>query len=351
MKATRSLLLALLGVLFHSALAIAEPSITYKIGAILPFSGAVAFAGEDIRKGLELAASQSTNIKFDFVYEDSQFNTKMAATAANLLVTRDHVDVLISLWDTAEPVAPIAERAKIPHLSIRWNPHVAEKNKYTFTVESTYKSYVASQLALLKKLGAKSAAIISQESEGWGLGYQYFIDNAKSYGIEVVSAQEYVPNTQDFKGIITKALSKKPDVVVLNSFVPDTQLLVTKIREVSPTQKITGYFDEESAKSLFEGMPYVSQFIASHWFEKMFIEKYGEPFKIRASQAYDIIKIIEHVHRGQLTKLSSDEFVAALKKIHGLAGASGDLSTHGGKTIESKCGWKVVRDGKVEIYQ
>jgi ABC-type branched-subunit amino acid transport system substrate-binding protein len=351
MKSTLYTILTLAGIFFHSMLVTAEEVVTYKIGAILPFSGAVAFAGEDIRKGLELAASQSTNVKFDFVFEDSQFNTKTAATAANLLLTRDHVDVLISLWDTAEPVAPIAERAKIPHLSIRWNPHVAEKHKYTFTVESTYKSYEASQLALLKKLGAKSAAIISQESEGWGLGYQYFIDNAKSYGIEVVSAQEYVPNTQDFKSVITKALRKKPDFVVLNSFVPDTQLLVTKIREVSPSQKITGYFDEESAKSLFEGMPYVSQFIASSWFEKMFIEKYGEPFKIRAPQAHDIIKIIDHIQQGRSTKLSSDEFVTELKKIDGLAGASGELSTHGGKTIESKCGWKVVRNGKVEIYQ
>jgi hypothetical protein len=83
----------------------------------------------------------------------------------------------------------------------------------------------------------------------------------------------------------------------------------------------------------------------------MFIEKYGEPFKIRAPQAHDIIKIIDHIQQGRSTKLSSDEFVTELKKIDGLAGASGELSTHGGKTIESKCGWKVVRNGKVEIYQ
>lgn len=330
--------------------ALAEPFV-YKIGAILPLSGPVAFAGEDIRKGLELAAETTRDIKFEFQYEDSQLNGKRAANAANLFTTQRKVDLIISLWDTAEPVAAIAERAKVPHISIRWNPHVADKFYYTFTVESTYKSYVLAQLKLLQKLGIKTVAMISQESEGWGLAYRFFQDNAPQYGIQVVSAQEYVPDTQDFKSIITKALSKKPEYILLNSFVPDTQTLVTRINEAAPGQKILGYFDGDDAKPLFEGRPYVSQYAPAPWFEKMFTDRYHDTIKTRAPQAYDIIKVIALLHKDRTQKLSANEFVEALKKLDNFPGASGTLSTHGGKTIESECAYSIVKEGKTIRYQ
>lgn len=335
---------------FNSSAVAEEGKPVFKIGFAIPLSGSLSFIGEDIREGVELATlkNDSANITILPIYEDSEYNNKTTASIANKLISIDKVDAIVSLWDTAEIVAPLAERADIPHIAIRWNPHVAEKYNNTFTIESTYKSYVKMQLEMLKKIGAKKISVIHQSSEGWNLAAEQLKKESSNYNIEITQTQQFTSGTTDFRTLVTKALSKPHDYIVLHTNVPDTAQIVKRLKELSKNSKFTGYFEGDEAINLYESMPYASQFEASEWFKELFQKRYNRQFRTRAPQGYDIISILYKIHEGKEKLLNTAEIVSSLKNLNSFSGASGTLSARGGKTFANDCVVKVFKDGKVQ---
>src|SRR5258707_12272234 len=116
---------------------------TIKIGIILPLTGDNAATGEDIRNGFLLAKNQinSPDYEYDLIFEDDQLEAQKAVLAPHKLLSSDKVDVIFSVCNSAEAVAPIAEKANKLHFAIRWIPDVAEKHRTTFTHETTYKAF------------------------------------------------------------------------------------------------------------------------------------------------------------------------------------------------------------------
>ncbi len=325
--------------------------ITIKIGVSLPLSGEMGQVGEDIRRGFEMGQQEFSNddLKFELVYEDNQFDLSKAATTAHKLINQDHVDLLVSIWDTADVISPIAEKHGLPNLAIRWNPHIAERYPHTFTIESTYQSNMAHLIKLLKALGQTRVAMITQESEGWALGADYLRQHLKTAGIQLVADENFLGSAADHRSLLLKVAQKKPTGIIINSNPPHTDLLVKRASESIPGVFITGYFDLIENPQLVENRPYVAQFDAAPWFKERFKKQYGSEFKARAPQAYDIIKLLSLVTIEQRKKLNPDELVVALKKVQNVPGASGNLTVSPGKSIESNCVWKIYRDGKLSI--
>lgn len=345
-KSSFLILLVFLGVLIPSS-ALAE-RITYVIGASLPLSGRLSYIGEDIRRGLELAVEEfsSESVGFELKFEDNQHQGSMAATTAHKLLNIDNVNVLISLWDMADVIAPIAEQKRIPHLSIRWDPDVAERYSFTIAVESTYRSYIDKKVELLTTLGTKRIGVFTEEAKAWILASDYLKEIAGKSGLEIIGDERYSAINPDHRVIVTKLLGKNPDIVVLLSNPPHTEILVKRIREANRKQRFTGYFDYSEEPELFEGVPFAAQFAVAPWFEKLFREKFSSSMKARASHAYDIMKLLSVVHEGSPYKLSGVEIIERLSQIRDVEGASGNLNVTERKTIESDCVFKTVRDGK-----
>ena len=325
--------------------------VKYTIGASLPLSGRLSYIGEDIRRGLKLAVDEFSNQNFGYelIFEDNQHKGKLAATTAQKLLNIDKVDIVISLWDMADVIAPLTEQKQTPHLSIRWNPHIAENHKYTITVESTYRSYIDKTLELLEKLKAKKVGILTEEAEGWILASDYLKKTVRDHKIEIVGDERYPVDNPDHRGIVMRLLNKKPDIVVLLSNPPHTEILVQRIKEASPKQRFTGYFEYTDQPELIEGVPFAAQFAVAPWFEKVFESRFGTAMKARASHAYDIIKLISVVQGTSTKKLSGSELMARLGTIKNVPGASGTLNVSDTRTIESACVFKIVRNGKFEV--
>jgi len=318
------------------------------VGATLPLTGDLAHVGVDIQRGMELAIEELVGgpIQFEVRYEDNRHQTNRAVSSVQKLLEIDKVDVLVSLWDMADAVAPLADRKKVPHLSIRWNHHVAERHKYTVTFESTYATYVKSQVRLLTALGAKTLGLITEQSQGWTLSGNELARQAQKAGFQVVSHDTFVGRSADLRTIVTKTLSHRPDVVVINAHQPDLDLILKRIREQRPTQQVTGYFETVEPPSLVEDLPFVAQYRVAPWFEKKFRDRFNEGFKARAPHGYDIIKLLEHAYRVAGRKVSSDELIEALSSVSNFKGATGTLTTNATKNIENECVWQVVRGGK-----
>ncbi len=322
-----------------------------KIGATLPLTGRLSFLGEDIRRGMTLAFEQtsSSNIKFISIFDDNQHDAKLAGSSAKRLLEIEKVDVVISLWDMADVIAPLAERKKIPHISIRWDPGVAEKYDYTITVESTYRSYVDSLIKLLGTLNARSVSLMTEEGKGWLLAADYLQEVAAKSGVTVLRDERYLSGTSDFQTILLRALKPKPDYVLLLSNPPHTEQIIETIHKVAPNQKYTGYFEVLERPSLVDNVPFVAQFEVTGWFGEMFRNRFGSWPKGRAPQAYDIVRILaatmERTKR-KPTLLAIADTVRMLSN----KGAVGPLFVSGQRTIESECVWKIARNGKFEMY-
>ncbi|MCC6954234.1 MAG: amino acid ABC transporter substrate-binding protein, partial [Deltaproteobacteria bacterium] len=271
-----------------------EDPVRLKIGATLPLTGRLAEAGEDIRRGLELAAEDLSRSRFPvtLVYEDNRHEGRAAAAAAQKLITEHQVDVLISLWDIADVVAPIAERAGIPHLSIRADRSVSETYTLTMTFESTIQSYAREIVRLVQLKGAKSISVITENARGWLLINEAIQREAASFAIEfrgeeILAGEDSAPASS-----IARIVSHRPDYVIVLANRPLIETLVTKLLSQFPNQSFTGYFEALPSPRIVEGKPFVAFFEAADWFHRKFRARYGADFVIRAPQAYDLLQLL-----------------------------------------------------------
>jgi ABC-type branched-subunit amino acid transport system substrate-binding protein len=328
--------------------------ITVNIGIQLPLSGDLSFVGLDIQRGVNLALDdlKDSPVRINLYYEDDRATPTQAASAAQRLLAQRHVDVIVSLWDMAEIVAPIAERHQTPHISIRWNPHVAERYPHTFTLESTYKTFAKFQLELARKSGAKTLGLITEESTGWILVRDFIANNAGEYGLKITANENYVPTPGlDLRPIVTKVLSKNSDFLIINNFTPWIAPTIRLMKQLKPEQKFTGYFEGIEAPELVEGIPFVNQSNVSESFQNRFLEKYGERYKMRAPHAYDIIRLIHDGYAKDPTRnISHEELINHFNRVQKYLGQSGILTTNSTRNIETEPVLQVYKNGAVTPY-
>ncbi len=333
------------------AIADAEP-IKIKIGASLPMSGDLAYVGVDILRGLELAKKDfdSDKVKYEIIVEDDSYLGKNAATAGIKLLNIDKVDAIISLWDMAEIIAPIAEKSEVPHFAIRWNPHIAEKYSYTMTIESTYISYVNSWVDLLKDMRIKSVSIIREEVEGWNLGADLMKTLLLKEDIKLNEEIVYLRSESDHRTIIMKVLRKKPEMVLFLTNPPHNEIFIKRLKEANPEQRFSGYFEIMDNIGLVENMPFVAQLEPAPWFIKKFEDSYHQKIAARAPQSYDIVAVINDSLGGHTGKPTGGQIVSHISAIHDFPGASGMLNSKGLRTVEMSCVWKAAKDGTFVRY-
>ncbi len=331
----------------------APATIPIKIGIIVPLSGDSAFIGEDIRNGFELAKekSQSSKYDFQFIFEDNQFELRQTALAAQKLIHVDHVNVLISLWDGADVVAPLAEKNNILHISMRWDPGIAHQYSTTFTIECTYLDFARSSVELMKKLGQKRVAAISENSKGLELLSKEFSRIASENRIEIISDEHYNPDERDFRTLVAKSVAEKPDVVFLNAFSPAEEIILKQLKEIAPQIAVTGQFDTTNNMALIEGDYFASTIPVTPEFSKLFEDHYHHPFKIRAPHAFDIFNLLSTIYEKFSSTPTTQEVISELMKIKDYPGALGKLTVEPERNIRFLPVWHHVVNGKVEIFQ
>lgn len=218
---------------------------TVKVGAILPLSGELAHVGNDIREGITLALEEhadSTPI-FKFVWEDSRFSMRDSVTAAKKLIAVDKVDVIISLWDMADVIAPLTDQHKVIHLSIRWNPDVAARHRFTFTFESTYHTFFRDVATLLKKEKITKVVFFSEDMQGGLEQLHSFQASCQQQGIQILAEASFPTGTTDFRSILTRLLSYKPQMVVAVAYPPANSTIIQTLRTLNPTMRHIGNYE------------------------------------------------------------------------------------------------------------
>lgn len=331
---------------------------TLKIGAVLPLSGALAHVGNDIKEGMTLALEEheSKTLNFEFVWEDGKFDLRDSVTAAKKLIAIDEVDAIISLWDTADVIAPITEKHKVIQLSIRWNPDVAARNRFTFTFESTFHTYFQDVAKLLQMEKIKKVAFLIEDTQAGNEQLLSFRTACQRHGIEVVGDASFPTGTTDFRSILTRLLSRKPEMVVNDVFLPALPALLRSLRALNPHMRHTGFYEVLPDSPLIEGAPFVSQLGLLPEFSKKFEQRFGRPFIIRAPHGYESVRILEWAYRGATeatcppVKPTTERVAATLEQLRNFPSILGPLSASKTRNIEHPNTLKVMRNGKLIPY-
>jgi branched-chain amino acid transport system substrate-binding protein len=314
--------------------AIAEED-TFRLGVSCPLSGVLAEYGTAVRNGIELARLENPDLfkSIPIVFEDSQWDPKLAVSAFRTLRSQHKVDLVFNWGNpTSEAVAPIAEQAQVPTLVMSSDPRVAADKRYVVrTVNSAAK--IGQRLAQeVQRRGYRSAGIIVADNSYVAGVVDGLTAALQGYGsIEVI---DRVPlDTQDFRSVISKMKKRSYDVlgVMLISGQLSSFYRQMKVQELSRPSFGPDFLDSGSelaaAGAAVEGA-FHPNFDVVDSFRARYIAQFGNDIQIPfAANSYDVARVVAHLFSGRgSASLRSDEIMEKIRGIRGYKGANGRMS-------------------------
>ena len=211
-----------------------------KIGTIQPLSGALAFAGTQCLVGIKIAADKINaaggikslgGAKIELVSADSQGKPEVGSAEVERLITRERVAALVGAYQSATTVATtqVAEKNRIVHMIDEGiSADVLSRGfKYSFRViaDATMASKKTVKYAVeLARVTGKEfkTVVVMHENTAFGTSMAKVIQaEAPKAGLQVLEVIGYPPTTPDLTTEVSKALQKKPDVILWSGYFGD----------------------------------------------------------------------------------------------------------------------------------
>ena len=326
-----------------------------KIGAVLPMTGDVAFIGEGVVRGLELALDdlETTRYRYELIVEDDQLDPKKTASAAQKLITVDDVDVLVSASSgTGNVVTPIAESAEVVHFGIASDPAVAN-GQYNFIHWTPPEEEAKEWVAEAQRRGYERIALLGVQQQGAVVIIEAVIEHMEDAGMEPVFVEYFNFGEKNFETLLLKAEQTNPDMYLLMAFSPELDILHKQLRQKGITAEISGIesFEITSDIAQFEGEWYVNagepvgEFIQHH--ENAYDALPG----FAAGNSYDIINLLVEVYEDHPVKPDTATIAADLHALEGFTGPLGPLEVDDRGIIVSKAVVKTIKDGVPVVLQ
>jgi branched-chain amino acid transport system substrate-binding protein len=193
----------------------AEP---IKIGAPLPLSGMVAFAGIPCKNSMEMISEDVNKAggingrHIEIVYIDTEAKPDVAIRGVKRLIRKDKVTAIVgplASW-CAMPSIPIIEKHKVPTVIIAASSKIVEPvKKWVFKIPASDTIVVAKALDHMKSQGVKRIAVISSQDDYGDGGHRSLVAQASDYGIDIVFDERFAGDEKDLTPLINKI--KKTD--------------------------------------------------------------------------------------------------------------------------------------------
>lgn len=314
---------------------------TYKVGAVLPITGAGAAYGENQRNAILLAMKEINDAggingkMMEVIIEDDHTDPKTTVTATQKLINIDGVQVIIGgVWNhLAEAIIPVIDSSKIVLIS----PSVSEdslisKSPYLFFTFPTIASnkQVFEQF-LSKYKNAKIAIMIWNNT--WGTGhaneFKKAIENTGNILVKEIILPQ--PDNNDVRGQLALLKPLNVDVVFTALNFGDASVFAKtrsqfgiKATAFNHYNIASAYFNGLINKDDMNGYYFFSPTPPSTEFLKKYKDAYGkEPDIPDADSAYDAVYVIKLALENNGEKYNADNIVSGLRKIKNYQGASG----------------------------
>ena len=294
----------------------AKPVIIVKLGHVAPMTGPQAHLGKDNEYGARLAVEElnaqgleigGATAKFELLAEDDAADPKQGAIVAQKLVDAKVQGVVGHLNSgTTIPASKLYSDAGIPQIS-----GSATNPKYTQQGFATAFRVMANDVQQGKALGEfaakqgfKTVAIVDDRTAyGQGLADE-FRKAAEAAGIKVVATEYTNDKATDFKAILTKIKSKKPDLVFYGGMDAQGGPMAKQMKELGIKArflggdgvctpefiKLGGEASEGNYCSL-PGMP-LEKLAKGPDFKDKFTKKFGTEIQLYAPYVYDAVMVM-----------------------------------------------------------
>jgi branched-chain amino acid transport system substrate-binding protein len=216
---------------------------TFTVGVPLPLTGAEAKFGEMKKQAYQMAADEinakggvkGTKLAFDI--QDSGGKPDTATAIVEKFITINKYPIVVGEYTSqcSYAVAGVAEKYKVPYLV---DTGAADKItqqgwKYIFRLNSPAGLYAKGVFSFFEEVAKpKSVAILFENTDFGTSTSKSMKDYAESHGMQVVLAEGYQAGAVDFKPILQKVKSLRPDIVYMVSYLMDASLLMRQSKEL-----------------------------------------------------------------------------------------------------------------------
>jgi len=337
---------------------------TYKMGGIFSVSGSYGPHGIGCFRGIEIAAdkiNEEGGIKvgdkaysIKLINADAKSDFNVALAQANRLIFNENIKYILGPMMSGESLAilPVTEANKTLVFSTSYTPKVlgADK-KYSFRLMASGIENANAIFAYLKKhqINVKTIATLGPNDEtGWGVA-EHEKKMAEQNGMKVVFEDFFQRGADDFFPILTKMMTKNPDLLLANSVPPHSMgLLLSQKHQLgykglimSPShfdpEKLLAKAGVEAVEGLIHQSPDFEGPKASSGHRelyKRYIAKYKEEISPVSATTYPWLFVIKMA----IEKAGTFETTRVVEVLENLEGESpfgrfhlGGLKTYGSK--------------------
>ncbi|MGH7332907.1 MAG: ABC transporter substrate-binding protein [Candidatus Rokuibacteriota bacterium] len=219
-----------------------------KVGLIQPLSGPVAASGNFVRMGAEIgrdwvnARGGVLGRKVELVIEDNKSDPKEAASAAEKLIVRDKVPVIIGAWGSSMTLAamPKLEEYGVPMVVETSSAASITKrgNPWVFRISPPSEMEALGLEKQLAALGIKKYDFLAVNTD-WGRGaVGAFGEVLKRGGAQAGTVEFMDQAATDLSAQLTKIKSSGADTLLVTTSVEQITLLLKQAQELRLNRRI-----------------------------------------------------------------------------------------------------------------
>jgi len=286
-----------------------------KIGVVGPLTGPLAFLGQHVKWGGELAAEEINagggvlGRKLVYLMQDSACRPADGVAAAEKLLNQDGVDVMLGDVCSGSTIAvmPVMERAQKPLIvTISTHPDITSKagvggNKWVFRTVAN--DGMIADVVAGKMKGLKTVAIVGEDTD-YGRGAVSLLKQRLPAEVKIVS-EDYLKQAEtDFLPVLTRIRASKPDAI--GTYVLDQQAANLMKQYVQFGMSIplvgrpplgSGVVSAQVASGKFDGSwtvyPYYDKYEdpKNQAFVKAYVDHYKQPPHYAGWGVYEGVKL------------------------------------------------------------
>ena len=347
--------------------------IAVKFGVFEPMTGANAGGGALEVEGIKLANQLYPTVKvgdkeykIQLVIADNKSDKVEAANAAQRLVDKEKVQVVLGSWGSSLSMAagPIVKDKKVPAIGLSCtNPLVTKDNEYYFRVcfIDPFQGTVMANYAY-KEVKAKKAVIIREVSNDYSVGLaKFFVDSFKALTKDdksILAELNYNTGDQDFSAQLTEVKKFKPDVIFAPGNFTESALIVKQARELGIKTPFLGGDTWETPEFIDVGKKAVEGVVFSTFFatevpitetSKVFLDAYRKQYNKEPAAVTALGFDGYLVARAAIEKAATLDTVKirdAINATSNFPGAAGMISFDADRNATKSAVIKTVKGGK-----
>ncbi len=216
---------------------------SFTVGVPLPLTGAEAKFGEMEKQAYEMAVDEINakggmkGVKLVLDIQDSGGKPETATAIVEKFIGTNKYPIVVGEYTSqcSYAVAGVAEKYKVPYLVVTGAADKITQQgwKYVYRLNPPASLYNMGVFGFFEKVAKpKSIAILYENTDFGNSTSKAMKEYCDSHGVNVVLSEGYQAGGVDFKPILQKVKSLRPDIVYMVSYLMDASLLMRQSKEL-----------------------------------------------------------------------------------------------------------------------